>query len=882
MKRLIKTLMKIAVLSLVIVVFIYILVQSAHDGTKKRSLLELESKKTATEQKEEDVMRGKFTSANERLESMKKVAEDKYTRLFVDETYAEIAVQDIQTGLSWFSNPYDFSLDAKSSIEIKSTLQSILRLSYIDSTSKEYVMNSYDDSIKKNQFSIEKIPSGVAINLQMGRLQDGTVLPDAAEANRFEEKVLSQLSDKDARKIKAFFTKVSLEDPQISNNVKESYLAYYPGLKDQDFYILRTSAVDREKKMLEQIILKTEYTKEDYAEDKELSGYVSEDSITALFQVRVEFTLDNGDLIVNIPNEKLGYDGEAYTLTKFTLLEFFGAGKSENEGYLMIPDGSGAINNYNTNAQKSILYTKNTVYGRDYTYDPTYFYNSLSEQTYLPVFGNKQTNFQAIFGIIEEADSLANIVSQSGNIVSGYESVYPEFIFHPTNTTNYTDAVKIKGFFTYSADKAYTGNYKVRYQLLTNHEANYVGMAKSYQNYLVEHQQLTKMSEEEAKAKVYMETLGAIEKKSTKLGFPYTKSIPLTTFKQAKQMIEDLKENGLDSVALRYRGWENKGLYHSVSNEVNVVKSLGGKKQLINLENYMKGNGMKLFPDVDFMSVRNDIPNDGYTESKNAAQTLAKEKLWIMNPNEITSLDYIQFAFYSVSPYYFDTYMKDYFTEFDKLKLSGVSIGNYGNMLYSEFKKSKALDREEVKQKITKNTGLYTDNLDLMIDGGNSYMFPYASDIVNLPLSNSNHTLEDESIPFIQLVLHGFIPYAGSAMNLASDIDTMFLKSIEYGSNLFYTIAYDNIGELKSTVYTYNYSIGYDTWREKIIDYSKKFSDAYDGISHLAMVSHDKIDEGIYQTVYDNGTRFIVNYTKADVTIDGNVITAGSYIKLEP
>lgn len=835
------------------------------------------SEDTALTDSEEVDKKGNYSSAGERLLDMEVIASDNEAVLYLDRKNAEFAIQDKRSKEAFFSSPYDFNKDIKSTDDTKKLIQSFIKLTYYDSASQERYMNSYADCISKNQFTIESIENGFAINMQIGRIEDSILVPDAAEAVRFEEKVISQLSERDAKKVLAYYTKISMNDSKITEAVKEGYLKYYPGLRNKDFYILR-GVVEREKKQIEAIIAKTEYSLEDLQEDLEDSGYVSDEVISALFDLTVLVQLDNGDLLVSIPTEKISYNSKDFKLADFSLLEFFGAGKSSSDGYLFVPDGSGALINYNTNQRKTALYTTNTVYGRDYTFSAVYSYNSLSEQIYMPVYGNMDGS-KAYLAIIEEGESLADIISESGNIISSYETIFPEFKYHPSNTINYTDTVKVKGFYTYYANKPYEGTYTVRYKMLSGSNADYVGMAKAYQKYLVEKGELVKLTDNESDAVLYLETLGKREKAGSFLGFPYTESITFTTFSQAESMLKEFNGAGIGNIALRYKAYMNGGVYYSVSNQADIESVLGGKKGLKALESYADANNIKLYPDVDFNIVRKDTSFDGFSEKK-MAQTVAKEKLWLTTPQEITSLAYLQYAFYSVSPYYFKGYMKEFFKDYNKLGLSSVSIGNYGTMLYAEYNKKRNMSRETVKDVVFENTKAYTENMNLMIDGGNAYMLSLADDIINVPMTNSSHTLEDASVPFMQLVLHGYVNYGGKAFNLSSNHDEMFLKSIEYGSNLFFTLAHDNLGELKLTTYTYYFSIGYNEWKDKVIEYSSKFNEAYNGLNNLTMTKHEQLENNVYKTSYENGTYFIVNYNDYDVEVNGIAIKALDFVKV--
>ena len=830
---------------------------------KSGSYIEKKGYKNLSE--EEQGKKGNYANAQLRIADMQLVAENNAFMLYLDPEFAEFAVIEKQSGETWFSNPYDFSKDTRAGGDAKAELQSLLTLTYYDIKATEGTMNSYSDCTLKDQYQIEKLDDGFAIHMQIGRVEEKILAPDAIEVSKFEKLILPKVSDREAKRLNTYYTKVSLSDDSLSDGVKDKYLADVPGLKNNDFYILRDTT-DREKKLLEAIIEKTDYTLKDMDADAELSGSKEEKTNSALFNISLYVELTDSGLKVTVPSDKISYDDKQYYLGSFQLLKYFGAGKSENSGYLFVPDGSGAL-------------IKSTVYGMDYSLSFDYGMNSLSQQMHLPVYGNKENN-KAFLAVIEGGSAMANIISESGSIISSYETVYPQFTYEASYTVNYTDSTKIKGLYTYHDTNSYKGDYSVEYNFLTGEKSDYVGMAEAYRSYLRKNGVLKKS--DDSKAGFYLEALGAIEKTSTKFGIPYTESVALTTFSQAEDIILELSDAADLNIKLKYKGWANNGLYYSVFNKANVVKSLGGKNGLEKLKKAVTQNNDSLYPDADFFMVCKDGFFDGYRSSAQSARSIRKENLYLMNPQGFTNFAEFQYLNYSVSPYYYNKYIKEFFAKYNKLGLSGISVGSMGNMLYSEFRKSKAVNRETAMNTVVENLESRFSDYKLMLDGGNAYTLKYASDLTNVPMYNSAYTQEDESIPFMQLVLHGYIPYSGTALNLTGEYEDMFLKCIEYGSAPFFTVAADNTELLNKTSMSYYYSVRWDAIKEKVMEYAARWKEAYDGLNDKEMKSHKKTGDNFYRTEYEDGTVFYVNYGANDaVTESGAVVPPRSFLKVK-
>ena len=78
-----------------------------------------------------------------------------------------------------------------------------------------------------------------------------------------------------------------------------------------------------------------------------------------------------------------------YPLTSITLLRYFGAADSQAEGYIFVPDGSGALIYLNNGKTGQTLYSE-SVYGQDGALPLSERRPFDREVNHLPVFGLKQ------------------------------------------------------------------------------------------------------------------------------------------------------------------------------------------------------------------------------------------------------------------------------------------------------------------------------------------------------------------------------------------------------------------------------------------------------------------------------------------------------------
>jgi hypothetical protein len=120
---------------------------------------------------------------------------------------------------------------------------------------------------------------------------------------------------------------------------------------------------------------------------------------------------------------------------------------------------------------------------------------------------------------------------------------------------------------------------------------------------------------------------------------------------------------------------------------------------------------------------------------------------------------------------------------------------------------------------------------------------------------------------------------------MAGDPWTAMLRNAEFGANPTFTVAYENMEELKESVYSFYFAINYETWRDEIISTYLAFNEAYKGLEGIPMSRHDRLEDGVTRTQYANGVSILVNYNNeaASVEIGRSAVTVPgrSFIRIE-
>ena len=803
---------------------------------------------------QDEPIQAAFTSSL--LPDMKGIMENENLQLYINDQTAEIAVLDKRSGNVWRSNPVDRDSDPVASGEKKDLLSAQLIVDFNNEFGQLNQTNSYVDSVAREQVDFELLPDGIKVYYKFGTVKKTLEdLPKLISKERFEEKILSKTDDKTLLRALRFAYR---EDKNEGVYVRNDGLS--GALLNRTIEAFELAG----------------YTEEDLIYDLQEQGLSQTRPEHRVFIVTIEYRLDNDSLVVKVPVEEIQYTKE-YPIYELGVLSFFGAGGPDEKGALFVPDGSGALIYFNNGKAKYPPYRQD-VYGRDLTVaDMESFIKG--EKARMPVFGIIKDK-SAMLGIIEEGAAIAAINADVGGRENSYNYVYPSFYVVNKDNVELVSEDKKRTFPRYQRDPMQT-DYVVRYVFLNDEDASYEGMAKYYQQYLIQNNMLKENQRNaDDNTPFYLELIGNISTRKHFVGVPYRALEPMTTFEQAKLILSEIKDQNIDNIKLKYSGWFNGGLYHRVPKSISVDRTIGGKSGLSNFIKYVEEEGISLYPDVALLRVYNTA-GLGFNVITGAARRLMEI------PAAVFPFDYAlnerdndRTPSYVLSPRLVEGYVSGMLNSVSKLGLKGLSLRDLADELNSDYRKNKQIDRTESEQiSINALEDINQRDLDIMARGGNAYTWQYVSHITHAPLGTSNFKIEDEEIPFYQMVVRGFIQYTGAPYNLSTytNYRQYVLRCLEYGSSVHFVWCYEANEKVKDTYFEYLYSINYKEWLEPARDIYHEVNDVLKQVNNQGIISHEKLEEGVYKTVYENGVYVIVNYNPEPVSVEGIDVGAEDY-----
>ncbi len=790
-------------------------------------------------------------------------------QLLISGKTTAIQVKNLKTGFSWTSNPENNNTN-----DFVSSQFSVV---YVDDKDKENERNSFADSVKLGQYSFYPLDNGIRVNYTVNEKKKEYLVSPVIGEERFE-KILSKLSEEDKMMLSSFYTFKTLEG--VSPEVEAWQKTVFPALRYGNIYVLSSgysntqgvTASDLMLQMIEPYFVKAGYTKEDLKYDAQQNSLEEIKNDEYSIELSIEYILDENGLTAKIPQKSIIYDESIMKLTELTFLPFMGAADAATEGFLLVPDGSGAIINLN-NGKKTISAYEKRIYSADNTLQTEIQEKTDGSQIYLPVFGVSRNN-NAMLAVIEQGDAVATISADVSGKLNDYNYIYSSYCLME-------NSIETNSVLNQSGGKLYQklpleSDIQIKYLFTDNNSGSYIDMAECYRNYLLENNKISKQEQNTESMPFALNTIGAVSYTTTKLGIPVDTEKALTTFAQAQSILDELRESGIKNVVYSYSGWMNKGLYGTAPYKVNPVKALGEKKAFNDLIAYVNKNNIEFFPEVNFSYV-SDTGN-GYSKNEDTARdlsgNLAKNHSYNLALQRWNEEDY-QFI---VSPSALGRMSERFLKSYSKYDVNGVSLPLLSKDINGDYSKESCCDRQNALKKVEKTfTDISKSGYKVQVDGANAYALSKASFVTGVPTDSGNHYLFDENVPFYQAVLHGVVTYSATPLNFSGDFNAATLKCIEYGAVPYFQWIYaDNI-ELKETDYNL-YNVNYKLWFEDAVKAYKKIDKALSACQGATIVAHEKVSKDLYKTAYSNGYSVYVNYSDEAVKVADKTIKANDYI----
>ncbi len=582
------------------------------------------------------------------------------------------------------------------------------------------------------------------------------------------------------------------------------------------------------------------------------------------FTIPVLYSINEKGMTAEILNKEIEEAGEN-SITKIVLLPYWGAASTKENGYFLVPDGSGALINFN-NGKSGSNYQQN-IYNTDGLMNVTSSI-TVTDKAYMPIFGIKKDT-QSALAVINSGESACKLYSFVSGTSGPYNYIYPEFTFRKSSVVEMLSKTWYPLEVTFVSKKRVSEeNFSVLYIPVIGDNKDYSGMANVYREYLKSNGRF-ESKPKKGYVPVFLDIYASALVSDNFLGFPVTVNKSLTDCEEVQDIISTLKKDRVTDINIRYKGITKSGLENKkVPDSFKVASTIGGKKGIKDLMKFASENGAVVYPDEDFIYFKKK--ENSIFEPNNVIQDV-RQKNGIFYDYDISSGVSIKNkgAQYALKPAKIENKVNSFLKSYKKFGGNTLSLSTLGNTLYSDYSSDICLSgkTQDIFEGIFEK--IADSKFSLMLESPFIYTADYADCIIGAPCESSNYDIEDKNVPFYQLLLHGLVTYSLPSANSSLSQKLTVLKAVETGSSMMYSLSATEFSEIIEDGYEELNCIYAKDWLDEIADSSHIVYNALKDVADTEIVSHSEVNSDVFKIEYANGIIIYVNYGEEEAIIDG-------------
>lgn len=593
----------------------------------------------------------------------------------------------------------------------------------------------------------------------------------------------------------------------------------------------------------------------------------TEIDISLAFQIKLT---DDG-FEISVVKDSLKETGEN-KIAKLYLVPFFGSTlKAETDGYFFVPDGSGALIRFDANTDYETSYSAK-IYGNDIGIDQSsdvtdllakrpndYLVDSFSAT--IPVYGVVHGNEQyAAMTVVEQDEEYAIIEASLAGEVIPYNRITAYFEYRQM----YNQPVSKSNSVYQPQSKANDITPKISVHLLSGDEASYNGMALKYRSILEKDGILSKRNATVQDIPLRLEVVAA----EIKEGFLFNSTKTLTTVSQTEKIRSQLSKSGINNLTMVLSGWQKGGLNGNTYGSFSLQGSVGSWSEIEKLKESVISAGGRFYMQSNAATINESQGKLSYLVNTTISKELSnyyRDNTDVMFPET-----------YVISPSIVADTLKT-----AKQKLSGYSLNlaALGGELCSDYKQNRSTTRSASKKLLRETLEeLSADGTQLSLNTPNVYLWESCSDYFDIPMMNSQYSMETDSVPFLQILLKGYISYYAPYANRGFYRTNCILRTVEYGAYPSFLVMNEDNSELTDTPLVDYFSLNYEDWSETISSTYEQVNSVLKDVENACISQHKVLADGVVRVRYDNGVSIYVNYNSYDVTADGINVPGLSFV----
>lgn len=715
----------------------------------------------------------------------------------------------------------------------------------------DITLYSDTDAVMNEQYTAAytEDESRLRVTYLFGEVGQSGILPYGITQDTMEKEILPKLTEEERDYLLRRYVLYTAE------TAKSIVLETCPGVKTTPLYYLEDCEAVAMKNKTTAYLGKAGMTEELFEEQCRQTGEkpVSYDES---YLLTVEYWLENGDVMVNIPCEEMRYHPEN-PLTTVTLNGAATYAEKTEEGAYLLPAGSGALQHFSEGTERTHVYG---YFGADDLQKET----QTKEYTFpLPIYGMLREDGSGLLAVIEKGAAQAALTEKYSDGASQLTLSFRLLEYGDSSVTAQQTSTVFGG-------SAYTGDLTVRYRVVES-GADVSALAKEYRELLKAQGKLPETVKNEDG--LLVELIGNIPYSYQWGGlFPVTKDLVLTSWEETEEIVRTLGENGLKT-SVKLSGYNEKGLFNQTPGRYRWASGLGKDRVRESALAVLTRLGTT-YLDVNLpysYAGRNRLLTGYDAQKKNARQANNRAATRTLRSQSTGDALSKAGTLQVVSPYWYTSYAKAYREGLDSRL--GVSVGEAMLRLNTDFSEKHPINRSDALTALRESAALLAEDRAVMSRN------PLADVLNDLTLAEDLSLMGEAAyplsdyVPFVQMVLHGHVAYTSRPLNAAGDYRKALLEAAETGSIPKFTLAGRMDERIRETEYDYLYYVDWTKWKDTVLTDAAAMKELHDRFSGQEIAAHERRGS-LAKTSYSDGAAVYVNYGEQEASWDGVSVPA--------
>lgn len=590
--------------------------------------------------------------------------------------------------------------------------------------------------------------------------------------------------------------------------------------------------------------------------------------------------LDSSDIIEKIPKEPdkdalIQIKENPKKIVSVTLYPFLGSVKTgQQNGYFFIPDGDGALVNFEKQYDNLSSGYNKPYFGDDFTISGVnssegFARNVIPSKLLFPLYG-------VVHGVGHDGFMMETVSGASNSsLLMNPAGVRTEF-YYLTNRyefrTPYLHQITTEENSYIMPTEMDHFRIQENFYLLTDEMANYNGIAKLYRKNLNKKNLLMEARKKDTTdIPLHMQTFMS----SMKRGIFFNRTVKMTTIKELESILSRLNQSGVSNVVASLDGLFKDVVTVNAKDRVKVNRSVGNSREIKTFIESQKEVGNHIAVNMDYQW----FPYGGYGEVD-----MDKDMMHYRNGNFIFTKDKIGVK--SIVSYYsnYNGAIKTFEKDMDKLTDMGISNMNMTLPYSGDNKNTSGLNRDESSDAIRKYFSNIAEDYYFILhaDQGTEDNLAFATKVTDVKMATSLYPYVTDTVPFTALVYRDRIDMFSETLNTSGDPETLKLKMVEWGVYPNFLVTNDATSKL---LYTSNWKIvssEFNKWEKEIHSVYNFVNQGLNKVIGQEMTQHEVVADGIVKVSYKNGYKILINYTSENIKIDNQIVSSMAYKVVNP